>query len=200
MPFRRRFRGRSRGTSRPIRNREWSGFTTAQAGGDYDTPRTVIMTPGQAFRAWIFDPLYCAEVWDEPTIVRMLLIPSVYLDASPIQTTGDYRQTLRGGIITWKHGINQAPAVTDFDGLDPGDPQLDWLWWGEYHFNHYSTISLGTQQQDFTGGSGTVNVKTKRKLELGYGLAGAFYNIADSTPSGVGINLHLCGRILLLNH
>jgi hypothetical protein len=197
---RRGFQRGRRGTSRPIRNREWFAFTTAASGTSYDLPRTQIITAGQAFKAWIMTPGQTLTFYDEPTVVRMLLYPQLYLAATSAQAAADYRITVRGGIIPWKGGTINLSTPTSLDGLDPDDATLDWMWWFEAHFNHYNLTYLGTSNYDFTGNSGVVEVKSKRKLELGFGLAGAWTCLADSTPAGVGANIHMAGRILVLNH
>lgn len=201
MPFRKRFRSSRRSSSRPIRNREWVPWTTVESDGyTYEQPRPVVLYPGEALRSWILDPLYVAQRWDEPTIVRHVFVPTVFISGTSTQTNAAYRQTLRGGIITWKHGINQPVGPTDFDGLDPADGSLDWMWWGTFPLHHFSGMSFETVVYDFTGLGGFLESKSKRKLELGYGLVLAFYNIPDSTPIDVGLDVQAHGRILLLNH
>lgn len=196
----RRFRSsrRSRGTSRPVRNREWLSFTT---GLSYSQPRLESFLAGNSFRAWAIDPAQALELWDEPTIVRMLLWPQIFIGTTPSVTTGDYRMTLRGGFLTWK-ASTISTVTTELDGIDPEDGSLDWLWWNESFFGHFSTASVGSQSHDFTGGdAGYVNVKAKRKLELGYGLAGCWKLVSDSIPATTGyIDFHVAGRVLLLNH
>lgn len=184
------------GTSRPIRNREWVSFTT---GLSYNEPRTEVLLDGASFRAWAIDPGQALTVWDEPTIVRMLIWPSIYLYATTTQSTADYTVTVRGGFLTWK-GSTQGAIANELAGVDPNDGSLDWMWWNETHFNHFNLLYLGTSLHDFTGNSGVVNVKSKRKLESGYGLVGAWVVLADGFPNTVGVNLHMAGRVLLLNH
>jgi len=201
MPFRRRRSSSRRGTSRPIRNREWVPWTTVESAGyTYEEPRPVVLYPGQALRSWIITPGEAQSFWDEPTIVRHLFTPQVFVNGTTAQVQAAYRQTLRGGFITWKHGLTQATGPTDFDGLDPSDGALDWMWWGTFPLHHFSGMNFETVVYDFTGQGGFLESKTKRKLEMGYGLAMAFYNLPDSTPIDVGMDVFFCGRILLLNH
>lgn len=175
-------------------------FTTSLSGNGYDQPDTIHMTPGSVARSWILSPADVADLWDEPTVVRMLLAPAIFQAGTNAIVVGDYNTTVRGGVIAWKHTIDAAPVSTSMDGLDPSDGGLDWLWWGEAHLNHTNLQFLGTQFADYTGGSGVVDVRTKRKLELGYGLVGAFHCLPWSFPAGGGAWFHLNGRILLLNH
>lgn len=197
----RRSRSGRRGMSRPVRNREWIGFTT---GGEYLEPETLILTAGDIFPAWVIDPPTAKTRWDEPTIVRLLLIPQVYVNATPTEATGDYRLTLRGGFLTWKSTSTTGLVIpSDLDGIDPSDPSADWLWWTESHFRHFNAKAYGTNVHDFTGQGGFIDIRSKRKMELGYGLAGCFEVLADSTPGGanfLGVSFHMAGRILLLNH
>lgn len=202
MPrFRRRFP--RRGTSRPIRNREWTSFTTSLT-NNYDEPDTAYLAPNAIARSWILDPGMVADIWDEPTIVRMNLTMQAWVAGPNSVIVGDYNYTVRGGFITWKHAVIDPPGSTTLDGIDPGDSSLDWLWWIEMHFRHRNTGTAdfnGTQFWDFSGGSGIVPVKSKRKLELGYGLVAAFHCVPWSYPNAPGgVALHSAGRILLLNH
>lgn len=170
-------------------------------GYTYDEPRPVILFPGQVLRSWIISPADAQNYWDEPTIVRHIFTPVIHIHGTQTQTNAAYRQTIRGGFITWKHGLNQPTGPTDFDGLDPSDGGLDWMWWGQFPMTHYaSTAAFETVVYDFTGQGGFLESKTKRKLEMGYGFAQAFYNLPDSTPVDVGALVFFCGRILLLNH
>lgn len=197
----RRGGSRRRGTSRPIRNREWTAFTTTQVGLTYDQPRSAVLTAGQVFKAWVLDPDYVQTQWDEPTIVRTLLAPQMFLNATTAQIAGDYRMTLRWGLITWKGATDVALPATGLDGVEPSDPTMDWMIWGEVHFNHFLTNNLGTNEADFSGNSGWIDVRSKRKLERGYGLALGFKCLADSIPAtAVGFEIFMSGRILLLNH
>lgn len=201
----RRFRSRrSTGrSSRPMRNREWVGFSSTTDDNGYYQPRTNILTPGQTLASWVIDPNTARDRWDEPTIARIILFPEILLSASPAEATAEFRQTFRGGFITWKGtSVAGGGPATELDGIDPEDPGADWLWWTESHFSHFNLLAFGINFHDFTGGdAGYVNIKAKRKLELGYGLAGCFTNVADSSPgSPVGIEYHFAGRILLLNH
>lgn len=176
-------------------------WTTVESlGYSYEEPRPVVLYPGEVLRDWIISPREAADIWDEPTIVRHIFTPQVFVAGTSTQTNAAYRQTLRGGFITWKHGINQAEGPTDFDGLDPSDGSLDWMWWGTFPLHHFSGQAFETVVYDFTGLGGFLESKSKRKLELGYGFAMAFYNLPDSTPIDVGMDVFFCGRLLLLNH
>ena len=175
-------------------------MTVESPGYTYEEPRSVVLYPGQALRSWIISPAEAGNYWDEPTIVRHIFTPVIFVHGTSTQTNAAYRQTLTGGFIVWKHGLTQAEGPTDFDGLDPHDGALDWMWWGQFPLHHFSGMAFETVVYDFTGLGGFIESKTKRKLELGYGLAMAFYNLPDSTPSDVGMDVNFCGRILLLNH
>lgn len=201
----RRFRRRHRG-SRSMRNREWIGFTTS-LNNDYAKPDEILLESDDVLRSWILTPEEVASFWDEPTIVRLLLGFSCYQAGSPTRVTSDYRSTIRGGLITWKHAIQGTPVSTSLDGLDPSDSTADWLWWQEIHFQHTTVNQFGTSTVEgmVTAPHGRYEVKAKRKLELGYGLVLAFHCIpwsfpaAGASPAG-GALLHVSGRILVLNH
>lgn len=196
----RRFRrSRRSGTSRPVRNREWLSFTTGET---YQQPRQQILFPGDRFAAWAIDPGQALALWDEPTIVRLLLVPTVYVHLSTAQATAEYRQTLRGGFLTWK-GSTVGEITGELDGVDPQDGSLDWMWWAESHFGHWDLKYLGSSAHNFSGTGGVVDVRAKRKLELGYGLVGAWECVADGYPAAAafaGISFHMAGRVLLMNH
>lgn len=194
----RRFHTRARRSGRPVRNREWMSFTT---GLTYGEPRLESMQGGQSFKAWAIDPTQALELWDEPTIIRMVLWPQIFIGTTASVTASDYRLTIRGGFIVWK-ASTITTVSTELDGLDPEDGSLDWLWWNESFFGHYGVQSYGGNTHDFTGGGGYVNVKTKRKIEQGSGLVGAWKCLSDNYPSGSTgpINFHFAGRVLLLNH
>lgn len=202
--MRRRFRrGFRRGSRGPTRNREWTSFTTSLT-NNYDEPDTAFLAPNAVARSWILDPGLVAELWDEPTIVRMNLCPIIFLAGPNSVAVGDYNYTLRGGLITWKHAVIDPPGSTTLDGIDPGDSSMDWMWWIETHLRHRNTGTadfLGGNSHDFAGGGGIVEVKSKRKLELGYGLVAAFHVVPWSYPNAPGgVAVHISGRILLLNH
>lgn len=181
------------------------GFTTSLV-QDFLQPDSILLQKGEVLKAWIIHPGEAASFWDEPTIVRLLLGGSIWQAGSPTRTSGDFRTTIRGGFITWKAGLG-TNILTDLDALDPEDPGLDWLWWIEVHFQHTAIDTFATNEWDPSGAPhGKIDVKAKRKMELGYGLAGAF-KCSDHTfpatpgvaPTG-GANIHMSGRVLLLNH
>jgi len=202
VPFRRR-RTSSRRGGRPIRNREWIAFTTSTSEtSGFAEPRTLFISPGGRAVNWIIDPQTARDEWDEPTVVRALIRSTLFIAGTPTQiSTGGYRATLRGGLITWKASVTD-PALGDLslDGLNPSDGEMDWLWWDEQHLWYQSGQYIGTEA--FAGSQGDQNgkmdIRAKRKLEIGSGLVAAFELIADSTS--VGVWFHFDGRILLLNH
>lgn len=202
MPFRRRGGFRRGRTSRPVRNREWFGWTTVtnSATDDYYKPGLGALAANQRAATWIIDPIEVANIWDEPTVVRLLLRANFFNAGTAADITNTYRNTVRWGIIAWK-GSTLDPATNSSAllGVDGQDPGLDWLYYDEYHFQHLNLEQGGTFDvlAHSTPYLGKMDIRTKRKLELGYGLAQVVTNIPNSTGT---IKYHINGRCLILNH
>jgi len=192
----RRFRGGGRSSRR---NKEWTGWTTTVSPLTYFEPRTVAMLPGDRFASWIYDPGAIRSDYDEPTVVRILARITAFVGGSNAALAGSYRATIRGGFIPWK-ASTLGFGATDLDGIDCQDPTLDWLFWDEFHFWHSTPDLLGTTQvvPTDTENLGKIDLRAKRKLENGFGLAGAFEYLSDSTLATMWFRA--CGRFLLLNH
>jgi len=197
-PFRRR-RARSTGGNRGVkRNREWITWTSSLASG-YAVPNLIELAPGDRFNSWIITPEEAKDEWDEPTIVRSLLRFFVGVAGGPTVTSATYDLTVRGGLIVWKGNVNGPPAATALDDLDPQDGSLDWLWWDEAHLEHVGIDTFGFNQLASSGTpqGGRIDVRSKRKMELGFGLVGAFENVAAASANA---RMMFSGRALLLNH
>lgn len=198
MPFRRRSRLSRGGSSRPIRNREWITWTSSLASG-YSVPNMIELAPTNLANAWIVTPEECRDEWDEPTVVRSL----IRFHARPVGSTaalgGTWDATIRGGLIVWKGNVNGPPGLTSLDDLDPNDGSLDWLWWDEIHMEHTTGDLLFNDgiESEATPQGGRIDIRAKRKMELGFGLAGAFVNVAASS---INVRMFFSGRALLLNH
>jgi len=200
MPFRRTRRS-SRSSGRGTkRNKEWIAWTTSEEGLSFEEPRTVFLGPGERAEFFIITPGAAQDEWDEPTIVRILPRFTTFVAGTLTQISGAYRSTIRGGLITWKGSTRDdtllGPALA---AIDPGDGSLDWLWWDDVHFWHEAGQYIGSDTLSgfATPYLGRMDIRTKRKLETGTGLAGCFECLADS---GLGVWLHFSGRLLLLNH
>jgi len=195
-----------RSRSSPIRNREWVGWTTTNAGGTYNEPRTVFVSPTGFLRDWILTPNECAEFFDEPTIVRLLARFEMHVAGTPTQVAAGYRLTLRGGLIIWKGSIaDPTLEAAALQTIDPQSPSTDWLWWDEFHLHFESGQYLGTQSNHSGSANamdtpqyGKIDIRAKRKIPVGSGLAGSWELLGDSTGQGVWI--HTDGRFLLLNN
>jgi len=199
MPYRRRRSSPRRGTS-SRRNKEWIQWTTSQEGLSFYEPRTVFLGPGDRAAYFILSPADVEAEYDEPTIIRILPRFTTYVAGTLTQLTGAYRTTVRGGLITWKGSTRDDTLLTAaLDSIDPNDGGLDWLWWDEVHFWHEAGQYQGTQFLDSAGTQylGRMDIRTKRKMEVGTGLVGCFECLADS---GLGAWLFFSGRLLLLNH
>jgi len=196
MPFRRRGFRNNRGRS--SRNKEWITWTSSLAAG-YFTPNMIELAPGNLAVSWIIAPEDARIEWDEPTIVRSLIRFNLFLSGSPSVQASQYDATFRGGLITWKG--NTHPALpTSVPDIEPADGSLDWIWWDEIHLEHpTATNAIGSTDAPSFGTDymGRMDIKSKRKMELGTGLLGAF--ILEPSSS-VNVYFMFSGRALLLNH
>jgi len=206
MPFRRRFRRRSRSSKG---TREWVNWETLQPTAPF-YHRSFTLAPGASSTNWLISPSEAQDEYDEPTVVRFLIrrrIVAAYADFS----AGPFELQFWNGIIVTR-GV--ADASGNYDGIpavvaDAGNQ--DWLWWESHHFTSFFTTAgvafrLGfydaNGNTDSSGGPylGVIDVRAKRRIPQGHGLL--YVNQAAPAVDNFGGSIvgYTCGRFLLLNH
>jgi len=178
-----RFRKTSRPLSRAARlTKEWLGFATVDPDGSQDAA-VVNLAAGTVFARWIVSPADAYDLFDQPTILRIL-----------VQVTPAFRsiEDLEGGffaagiIVTRDLGPALGGPPSPYFASD------DWVWSRQWNFVNASTLTQhewsATQQDQYE------NVLTKRRVPSGYGIA----YIAENRFTSAGDMLFSStGRILL---
>jgi len=185
----RRTRGFRKSSSRPVRAREWDGFTTSPS-GILGEPGRIIIPPNTAFYDWGFDPNDLRDFYDEPTQVRMIVNDQCH--AAAPSTGASISCSLYVGIIAWKS--DNLPLIGPF----ADDATKDWLYWVQWMmFNAGGGAADGFINAGPTCNlSDRMDVKAKRKFQSGVGLAVcAFAPINNSHDVVWAMN----ARCLLLN-
>lgn len=189
-PHSRRF-PRRRGSS-PLRPREWWGFVTS-ATLNLDEPSALSLNPGFSSIGWILSPNDAQEFFDRPTLVRLLFRITCITNLGSESFNQTWNTVARFGIILWRSD------EASIDNIDSNDYTHDWIWYDQiilYHFvDEVTGISaLPAQSGPFQG---VIDVRSKRKIPDGYGIAMVLTN---DESSDTGIHVASAGRLLVLNH
>jgi len=157
------FRRSSKRGSRPVRAREWNGFTTSPSGVPGE-PGRIILEPGDIFMDWCFDPNDVIEFYDEPTLVRTIISDQCH-PAVPGGQAASISCSLYVGLIVMKADELPVPL------LFPDDSTKDWVYWSQWMmFN--GGVNDGFVNAGPTRNPGdTIDIRSKRKLQSGMGLA-----------------------------
>jgi len=202
MPFRRRRRGGRRGSSRTVPSRKgWGGFDVRDPITGYPAPGT--LDNNEQSVSWLASDVDCYDFYDEPTIARIIFRLTGYVRAVVGQDNS----------LTWFNEIRAGMFVTGPDLADPNspaawdllNPSLEWVWYQTFQFYHFggdvlSIINLNAQSGPYQG---AWDLRTKRKIPEGKGLAWGIYNVDES---GADVDLlrafawAVDGRILFLDH
>jgi len=201
MRMRRRSRGRSGPRSIPSR-KVWGSWTTLD-------PITQAPGPGsldnnELTASWLFSPNDAQDFYDEPTLVRMIFrftgIPGIEVGMS---NTLNWFQEIRAGIYLSREdegGDGFSPTI-----MNLRDATQDWIWFQCWQLYHYGGDVLSISTIPATSGpyQGAVDLRTKRKIPEGWGIAMQIHN-SDETLADTGILLPIRyatqGRFLLLDH
>lgn len=180
---------RSGRSSRPIRAREWDGFTTSPS-GILGEPGRIILSPNEVFFDWAFDPDDLRDFYDEPTLVRSLIFDASHAswDGS---TSPSISCSLYVGLIKWK---NDNFPVTEGPFAD--DTTKDWIYWAQWMMFNGGTSSGVVLAGNVVNPGDRQDIRTKRKFQSGEGLLLAAFASANNSHDVIwGFN----ARCLLLN-
>jgi len=201
MPFKRRSRGvRRSGRTVPSR-KVWGSFSTREetSGG----PFPGVLDNNEFQTSWLFSPVDAQEFYDEPTLLRTLFRFTAYAQIpTGFNNALTWSQEVRCGII-----LARAPEATPDEPelLNLNDATLDWIWYQIFHQYHIGgdVISIITIPAVSGPLQGVVDLRTKRKIPEGYGLAFMIQNMDQTlapTDSLISVAYSLHGRFLLADH
>jgi len=163
-----------------MRAREWASF---------ELLNSVTLTPGTAVSAWVFNPLDIGTVFDEPTIVRMIVNFEGFTgqQAAPAQCFAQWV------ISAWKEqpGLSN---VTPVSGPDPINGAQDSMVWTAYPIVQAANSFVNVAE--FTGAE-RYDLRSKRKLEGGN--TGIAFSAANDAASTTNFTFSFSVRALFLN-
>lgn len=147
----------------------WSGTPT--------NPGHVSLSVGQFFHDWIISPSAAMQEFDEPTVLRMIV--GTYVAGEPM--TPSQQLWLDVGIIVTR---SADPALETLPQLDPLlDGHMDWL----YTAYHFAQTPPGFGGNTSGNSPFTANVKSRRKIGPGEGLALFAFNRPSSSDVGLDV-------------
>lgn len=163
--------------------KEWFSFWTAEDAPSF-LPTAIQLAPTQSLQSWIIDPNVALSVLDEPTVLR-----------TRVCVTPAFNGPAAGAGTFVSFGIRVTDSLptsnTDFESSRiRGD--LDWIWTTQYDYVSPQAAG-GPNIAGRTSQDQWDDVKTKRRIEAGQGLA-LFVKNEDSS-AGV-ITFTVDGRIL----
>jgi len=183
------FRRSSRGSSRPIRAREWSSFSTSPT-DTFGEPGPIVISPGTTFYDWAADPNDLRDFYDEPTLVRTLIYDSLHVLISA-STNPAINCSLYVGLISYK---NDNFPVTEGPFTD--DATKDWVYWQHWMMFNGGANSGFVEAGTTVNPGDKIDLKTKRKFQSGEGLLACAWAPVNNTHDVVWA---MNGRYLLLN-
>lgn len=145
--------------------------------------------PGNGFSDWAIDPNDARDFFDEPTIVRTLISDMCHPVAA--NSGASISCSLYVGLMV----VKSDEAVPPWQ--EPLDAGHEWMYWSQWMMFNGGTSDGFINAGPTRNGGDTIDVKSKRKMPEGYGLA-----VYAACPSN---NSHdvvwaFNGRCLLLNH
>jgi len=179
--------GRRRQTGRPLRSREWTGFETSPS-GIIGEPGRILFSANTSFTEWALDPDDVIELYDEPTIIRLLISDQCHPVAP--NAAASIACSLYVGIMTSKDD-SFPPGIMFAD-----DATNDWLYWSHWMMFNGGTSDGFINAGPTRNGGDTIDIRSKRKLETGEGLLVCAYAAANNSHTVVWA---LNARCLLLN-
>jgi len=198
MPFR-RSRSRSRSSSMPKGRKVWGTITTVDVDG---LPSPIRLDPGEFSSSWLLSPADAQEFYDEPTLMRLLFNFQANVTVESANVASEF------GASIWANfwvtdGVD--PALTTAPAFkNPLDGTQQWVWSYQnflYHrLNNFVIspfVSLGLAQK-----TGYMDVKTRRKIPEGSGLAAQVWNNDVIGPDfdSISIDFFVAGRALFNDH
>jgi len=173
-----------RGIRQRRMTKEWISFYTYI--GTPSTPHSVTMPAGTDASLWIIPPGDVLSLFDEPTILRMI----ISLTFGTEGLNGGNSMSLAFGIITAR-GIDEIGTPPVYNALQQG--YWDWLWtyYPQVTTNNGGGIS-GTYGS--TEPASVQDVRSKRKVKPGEGI---LFSFANNNGSDADAAMQVQGRILL---
>lgn len=196
MPFRKR-RFSRRGSQMPRGRKVWGGFTTVDVDGK-SSP--VALDPGEFTSTWLINPVDAQEFYDEPTLMRILGDFSAIAD-SPNDSSASFSVH---GFFTLVLASEDDLAGPVFK--NPFDTTQQWIFWKEFYLWRRSLglFAFGSIAPE-TGQTGWgFDLRTRRKIPEGYGIAAQVWNDddvgADFVAAACPLTFFSAGRVLFNDH
>lgn len=194
MRFKRRRSSARRGS--PPGRKVWGGWTT------FLDPGISVGAPQLGFNEynadWLLSPNDAEDFYDEPTVIRLISRFLCSVDISTGDIANEYAALVQWGII-----VTNPDGNGDVPFINLNDVTKQWLYHDEILLWHYAGhISQGFSLSA-TGGpqQGRVDIRSKRKIPEGSGLAAIVYNSTmQSALDFIGIEYFWNGRYLMIDH
>lgn len=193
-----RFRRRSRSAKRSLPSRKvWGGFYSVIVSGGISP---VNVPAGGYYSGWILSPNDASDFYDEPTVGRMIFNQQTVVNVLTANVAGNYGAHCLSCIFASRADPAGLPPF-----LNPFDTTLDYLWWASKFYHHTQDMAFGFGASSTSSGEqqGHFDIKAKRKLPEGYGLAYQFYNQIndlDAFWTQVGVTNFVTGRVMFFDH
>jgi len=193
MPF--RGRRRSRGSRRAPSQKVWGGWVT------FDSPTPNIgpgrLDPGEYAANWLLSPNDAADFYDEPTLIRTLSRFRCNVAISTGDIANEYGALVQFGLIIYKGDDNVPPFINTLDVTK------DWIYYDSVMLYHHAGAigQVFAVDAEATPYLGVVDIKSKRKIPEGSGLAAIVFN-NNQFPAldTIAIDFYWGGRYLMINH
>ena len=164
--------------------KEWSPFWTySPTPADFAPVRIDV---GDYFADWIIDPDSAVNLFDEPTVLRTVFqwaIAAAGGGPTPAKT-----MVSAGIIVCTATGGDPTPLHPRADGW------MDWLWTNTQGYFSNPLQDLPALWAYMSPAADTWDIRSKRRLEAGQGLA--FIAVNDSNQS-TDVMMAATGRVLL---
>lgn len=169
----------------PRKTKEW--FTWYNYTSDPADHEVTILPPGSYFTDWILNPLQMAEVFDSPTHMRSLF--ELIIAYGPGAGTGGTGIYPAAGLFTCQEtGAGPQPLNPLYDGW-----MSNWLWTGYPDLVRPPAASIALAVQSTWKGIDVLDIRSRRKLPPGTGLA---FIVTNPSTSDDSISFSICGRSL----
>jgi len=165
-----------RHTRRPLSRaarltKEWIGFSLENPSSPGE-PQTAYLNSGVYVTNWILSPSDALTVFDEPTILRCL-----------IQTTTAFDQMAAGGMALVSYGLIACTELPTYSSYSA--PDFDWIWM-QWVTRNASAATVAPAAAGTADQSTLSDVRTKRKIDAGQGLAIVIQYEPGGAAAGVG--------------
>jgi len=180
----------------------WGGFSSRQSVSGAPYPGT--LGNNQFAATWILSNFDAYDFYDEPTILRIIHRLTVYARVpTGFSNANNWAVEVRAGIVVTRPDIANPnePAAVDIQNLSE-----QWLWYQTYQLYHLAGDVISIIAIDAGGGpqNGAMDIRAKRKIPEGFGLAYVIANMDESTISGGATLMDIAyaaqGRFLMADH